>query len=709
MNYKGLLYVLALSIGCSLVSGKITSGKLGNIVIGEGATLNIDGDMTIEGNLIVEGGAVQFATDESSLMIDDGVYTNNGFGSFRGTYHVTKTEGDEIVVQLTGGERMEMLGGSWATRVQVSDRWNYLSGDINIFEGISLLDANSRLNYAPTTENSPMIRLNGGRIYVDAPIVFTGGFFEGPGEVYSGEDKVIATNPTGFMALGYTAGPLVFRAITLQLHNHVFLAGDTSWTFKNDGVIDGGGFTLDFINGASLVIADDASLTLSNITLKNVREGSIVFGLNSQLILSDATLSFASDVSYNQGVIGVYGPTTFELNGYKLFFTGTYTDNIYDDEEEYIIRTETRPLVQLYVVDAVLSYASPLFDLVGENEEHISLALQGRKNGLIRDLRADMARQALVIVEDTTFASHYLLDGVTTLTFDYVDDSALTLSMDGYRIDAQSNRDGIVSVSSELESVTFEGGVFDNYAPRLFSFTDAPVVIRFAEGMRLRLGGDEALTHAVRLGSGLTVIDGKGYVLDLAGYALICENYSNVVFKNITLRGVTPDSLLLASVGGSVSFDNVTIELSRSFSWNASAFSVVRDLTICGGKTFSYTSSEASTIESTGVLTIGERTMFSYAPANGRIDGLVCTDSGSTIVLDAATLRAPSTGMQLLRGTVVCKNGASIESRATSVEQALIFGDGSNVENDVTVKILEGQSLSLKRGYITIADALSVG
>lgn len=697
-----LLLAALLALSSVSVSGVINSGKQSGIIIGSGGKLAINGALELDGYLLVdEGGAVEFMDEESSLNMNDATYSDKNNGTaFSGTYHVSEDEDAEQVVRLKGSELMNALPGSRFDMVEISGADNTLTGDLSSANDITLMDSGTTLSLGPTAPLFAPVNLNGGTVNLLNDTSFAWYFFEGSGRLRSTKNiSLQMQQATGYLACDQNLD--IWGQVRLEFRNHVKLQNAT-WLMNHEGYIDGNGFTLDFDEGGSIIIPNNTLVTLADLEIKNLRQDSFIFqGQNSRIILSDCTVTLAQDVTYDKGYFIIYGETTFEMRDHTMHFTGTRYN---EDTQEY------DPAIQLYIIDAVLWYTAPVFDFFTENRLHIEL--QG--SGLMRNTRGDMARESLVFTRDTLLYEHYLVDSVTRITFEYDEDRDICLDMNGYRIASELAGGYRVFIDTQLDSVTLIHGVLDSFSPRTYAFflgddvVEQTVPVVFGDGMRVTFGKDESLTFDITFDGDDIVVDGDNYVIDMGGHSFIFAEGSRVLFKDITLRNFSDDAgMSLLGPCAHVSFDNVTIELSGNFTWGNGAFTVVRDLEIFGGRVFTYASSRASSILTNGRLTLDEGVVFAYAPANGATDLIEMADSHANIVLDGATLRAPATGMQLTRGTISCKNNAVIESLAYDSEYPLVLGDGEEFSNNLTIKILDGQTLSFKRGYIVLADAVN--
>jgi len=103
-------------------------------------------------------------------------------------------------------------------------------------------------------------------------------------------------------------------------------------SLKADMVIDGEGGSLSLSPTFSLSVEPGATLTLRNITVKNIRADSdlgpeasrlIMHDNTSLLILENATLSFEGDYSFTQGGITFYENNVFTGTG-KFVYNSTY-------------------------------------------------------------------------------------------------------------------------------------------------------------------------------------------------------------------------------------------------------------------------------------------------------------------------------------------------------------------------------------------------
>lgn len=220
------------------------------------------------------------------------------------------------------------------------------------------------------------------------------------------------------------------------------------------------------------------------------------------------------------------------------------------------------------------------------------------------------------------------------------------------------------------------------------------------ENAELELGANLSLSGTWTLNNSC-IINGKGNELDLSGGGSIeITGGSTIQFKDITLNGLSSSNIRCLDDSSSIQLNNVELVQNGDFTFDTGSISFENNVSIMGTHTFSYESSQTSTIESDSGLFITEGLHLRigrHNPANA-IEPLYFVDSSSSINFDQSSLIITSSGMQLTRGTVTFDRDVLFDVLSTTTEHGLIWGDG-NSENDVVVRFDPGSAVVHKGGY----------
>jgi len=91
---------------------------------------------------------------------------------------------------------------------------------------------------------------------------------------------------------------------------------------------------------------------------------------------------------------------------------------------------------------------------------------------------------------------------------------------------------------------------------------------------------------------------------------------------------------------------------------------------------------------------------FRYAPGAATNNLLSLEAKNSTLSLNGATLSVSDAGLQLTKGTLRIDHKCRILSDATSMGEAITFGDGASAANDLDIDILPGGNIDVQSGIV---------
>lgn len=217
--------------------------------------------------------------------------------------------------------------------------------------------------------------------------------------------------------------------------------------------------------------------------------------------------------------------------------------------------------------------------------------------------------------------------------------------------------------------------------------------------VNLCLGGDVAIAGSVVF-SEFCKITGQNHALTLnSGGKLWIDNNSSVTLKDVTVKGLQSGSIGFYNPNGVIACDNVTFVLDANLSLTQGKLDIIGDCKLTGSYAFIYQSAIPSAINTGSSLIFDKGITFSYAPVSASRNLITMTDTSSKLVLNGATLKSTTTGLQLTKGTLVIRDLSYISSDALVLSEAIQFGDGTAV-NDLTIEIAPGATLDLTGGYI---------
>ena len=213
--------------------------------------------------------------------------------------------------------------------------------------------------------------------------------------------------------------------------------------------------------------------------------------------------------------------------------------------------------------------------------------------------------------------------------------------------------------------------------------------------------------------SGNITIEGNNYLIDLAPTgSIILERGANVIFKDLSIYNMSRQNRITCNDNTCQITLNVSdLMLAGDYLWDKGSIYTYYDSVIGiidgldGVYTFSYESTQTSTIDSFAFLKILPNTRFSIGRRNSSISNpeqqpLVFIDPlTSKLILDGGTLHVTSSGMIMTAGKIETLNYSSIEVENTKYPYGLVLGDGT-LDKDFELNIGGGYQLQLSSGSV---------
>jgi hypothetical protein len=224
--------------------------------------------------------------------------------------------------------------------------------------------------------------------------------------------------------------------------------------------------------------------------------------------------------------------------------------------------------------------------------------------------------------------------------------------------------------------------------------------------VKVSLNCDMKMQNSCIKFSGLCTFNGGGNVLTLDSTStIIIASGSSLMFKNITINGVSGTQLTAVDGTSTFSFQNVILELDGNYSFTVGKFDVVQNLEIAGnGFVFAYRTDQVSTVSSTGRLILDEGVTFSYDPRSSSKSLLRFSDVSAEFVLNSATLYSTTTGMSLTKGYMMVDGSSFLAAEGNTAATGITFGDGANAINNFCIEVMPAASLNILRGLVSYAN-----
>jgi WD40 repeat protein len=252
-------------------------------------------------------------------------------------------------------------------------------------------------------------------------------------------------------------------------------------------------------------------------------------------------------------------------------------------------------------------------------------------------------------------------------------------------------------------TVTFQNVVFKDFTNANVLSLGTGAALIFGQNCTVEMPSAVTLSRTWSF-AGSSRLKGFGYALDMSSNYIAVLPQSRLKIEDITLNNLQGNNLRCINDNSSIQFENVIMTLSSDFTFTTGSMKYTKDVTLRGTSIFNYQTNMGSTIDSGSKLMIDQSMTFNYAPANNLRNLLVMTDSTSVLSCNNATLVSTATGIQLTKGTLFVDGVMKIQSAAASSAEAVIFGDGTPV-NDLLVRLMPGAGVQLISGYLSYKNA----
>jgi hypothetical protein len=220
--------------------------------------------------------------------------------------------------------------------------------------------------------------------------------------------------------------------------------------------------------------------------------------------------------------------------------------------------------------------------------------------------------------------------------------------------------------------------------------------------LTIELGTDTILQNCHLLFTGTNMINGYGSALTLLPTAtLILGTNATLQFRNITLNGMSINTLYASTTTSTFIFNNTTINLSNNYTFSTGRFEIYNDVLITGnGFGVNYSSTGASFIASHGQLMLDQGVTFSYVPSNAATNLFTFADRTAQLYLRGGIFYTGAGGIQFLKGNILIGKQSYFFNAGTGSATGIILGDGATASNDPNLDILPAAVLNVPQGYL---------
>jgi len=201
--------------------------------------------------------------------------------------------------------------------------------------------------------------------------------------------------------------------------------------------------------------------------------------------------------------------------------------------------------------------------------------------------------------------------------------------------------------------------------------------------------------------SGNSSINGNGKTITLLSTATIAiDSNTTLALQNVVIELTNEDHIKCTDNTSNLQLKNITWVQANNYTLPTGTLDITENFEILGpDTTFSYQSTTTSFIKENGKLILGNNVTFDYNPSISNNQLLNLTDNTSQIILNGATLHG-SYGLELTKGILELQRNATLSSDGTTENESIIFGDGSDSSNNLTIKMRPGNRLNVTSGKV---------
>lgn len=218
----------------------------------------------------------------------------------------------------------------------------------------------------------------------------------------------------------------------------------------------------------------------------------------------------------------------------------------------------------------------------------------------------------------------------------------------------------------------------------------------------LTLNNDIVLNRTGLQFFGNSEINGRGLTLDLrSSSTLYIAPNSRVLLKHVTIQGISGRNLNLTASTSRLILQDCTLRLNNNYTLTAGGFDVLGNVMISGKDVyFTYATDQVSTVSAYSSLILDSGITFSYAPRTNTRDSLIFENSQAQFILNTATFATSTTGIRFRKGVLSIEGRCSFVLGNPSKAGSIALGDGSNVQNDMTLHLMPGATLIIQNGFL---------
>jgi len=344
------------------------------------------------------------------------------------------------------------------------------------------------------------------------------------------------------------------------------------------------------------------------------------------------------------------------------------------------------------------------FEITGIQQNAWTYIMPG--NGIINLTKGSMPLYIIAQNTGNTILGNGNLNGVITLADS---SAALAFGINGYVGNTLVLNGGTATISNDL--MLYNSGIITG--PGTVDLTNrvlyvnsgvsswATPILWQANGGAISIGQKLSLASTWTV-QGNCIFDGNNNELEfLADGEIVIASNSQLYLKNLRLQSVADVNIRCVDNTGVLVLDDVYWTQTDNFAFQKGSISFINEVDLVGSYTFSYESTQTSTIGVKSTLTARDHLNFKIGKqqVGGAQEPIMLTDTTSLIVIDNAQWSIVGDGMRLTKGRAICRDDVLIDIASTNSAQGLKLGDLTQA-GDMTLEFRPGTTVRMPRGHV---------
>lgn len=230
--------------------------------------------------------------------------------------------------------------------------------------------------------------------------------------------------------------------------------------------------------------------------------------------------------------------------------------------------------------------------------------------------------------------------------------------------------------------------------------------LQFVDDASIYLNGDVEFLGSWNM-SGTCSINGQGHVLDLShGGTLTIDANSTLILENIKLYGVHSGNIVLTNDTSTLQIDTVKCIQDGNYTFDKGSILFIGNSDFCGTYTFSYESSQTSTIAINSQWTISNDMTLKIGRkmAADSVEPLAFVDGTSSLKCDESTVLIADYGAQFTKGRLIFAGESTLDIMGTTTSTGMISGNGE-AKDDFVLFFDASASMNFVRGFYIYNNA----